>query len=513
MRQRKRISCLGLFALAAWLTPFLSSAASPPPQTGAGEKNQPVVLSPAKEELLRELPSTFEKAGEASWVFGDASHEHYAYAAKRGKKWVMVADGKEGPEFIEVDSPRFSADGQHFAYRGVSQRAESAGGLFIRWKMVVDGKEGQEFDELSVPVFSPDSQHLAYRGKRTPTTEAREVLIFDGKEMKESEYASQVKLETMTREFDYEGQPVFSPDGRHWAYRARRKKNKEIMLVDGKESPEFEEITHPLFSPDSLHFAYRAKLKKNQEVILLDGKETTEFDAVTNPVFSPDSRRLAYLAKREKKWHMILDGQEGPEIEKAGSYGPLFSPDSQHVVYLSLRMKPGLLGSSWEVSEIRDGTASGLHHFENCRERYLWFESSVFSPNGQKLAYVLWQSKFLGAYEEAVKLRMFESVVLVPYQEPYADRCVVVDGRESKIYDGTLGIDVKFSPDSQHFTYAVHRRKNSTVVVDGQEGKLYDDVIGGAFSEVANGNASPQHAFLYIGRDARKFYRVTQPLP
>jgi len=48
---------------------------------------------------------------------------------------------------------------------------------------------------------------LAYRGKRTPTTEAREVLIFDGKEMKESEYASQLKLETMTRELDEDGQP------------------------------------------------------------------------------------------------------------------------------------------------------------------------------------------------------------------------------------------------------------------------------------------------------------------
>jgi Tol biopolymer transport system component len=302
----------------------------------------------------------------------------------------MVADGKEGPEFVEVDSPRFGADGQHFAYRAVIQRAESAGGLFIRWKMVVDGKEEPEFEELSLPVFSPNSQHLAYRGKRTPATESREVLMFDGKEMQESEYASHVKLETMTREFDYDGQPVFSSDGRHWAYRARRKKNKEIMLIDGKESAEFEEITHPLFSPDSQHFAYRAKLKKNQEVIILDGKETTEFDAVTNPIFSPDSRRLAYFAKREKKWHIILDGQEGPEIEKAGSYGPLFSPDSQHVVYLSFRLKPGFLGASWEVSEIRDGTVSGLHHFKNCREQSPWFESPVFSTDGQRLAYVFW---------------------------------------------------------------------------------------------------------------------------
>lgn len=238
-------------------------AAFPPPQASSAEKTRATSLLAAKEELLTELPSTFDKVGEASCVFRDAGPDHYAYAAKRGKKWLMVLDGKEGPEFVAVDSPQFSADGQHFAYRVVSQKAESAGGLFIRWKMVADGKEGREFEELSLPIFSPDSQHLAYRAKRTPGAEAREVLILDGKEVKESDYASQIKLETMTRGFDDEGQPIFSPDGRRWAYRARRKKNKELMLVDGTAGPEFEEVTDPVFSPDSQHFAYRAKLKKN----------------------------------------------------------------------------------------------------------------------------------------------------------------------------------------------------------------------------------------------------------
>jgi len=182
MSQQKRIFCLGLIAVVVWLMPVTSSTGASPQQAGAGEKNQPIALPAAKEELLTELPSTFDKVGDASWMFGNTGPDHYAYAAKRGKKWLMVVDGKEGPEFVEVDSPRFSADGQHFAYRAVSQKAESAGGLFIRWKMVVDGAEGPQFEELSLPVFNPDSQHLAYRGKRTPATEAREVLIFDGKE-------------------------------------------------------------------------------------------------------------------------------------------------------------------------------------------------------------------------------------------------------------------------------------------------------------------------------------------
>ena len=82
---------------------------------------------------------------------------------------------------MEVDSPRFRADGQHFAYKAVSQKAESACGLFIRWKMVVDGKEGPEFEESSLAVFSPDGQHL----------KNQEVILLDGKETSEFDAATQ----------------------------------------------------------------------------------------------------------------------------------------------------------------------------------------------------------------------------------------------------------------------------------------------------------------------------------
>jgi rRNA maturation protein Nop10 len=396
MRQQKRIFWLGVLASISALMSVRSFAGTPLPQTGASEKTQSAALPAAKEELLTELPSSFDKVGEASWVFGNSGSDRYAYAAKRGKKWLMIADGKEGPEFVEVDSPRFSANGQHFAYRAVTQRSGSGDREFVLWLMVVDAKNGPEFEEVSPPVFSPDGHHFAYRGKRTPRTDSREVLMLDGKEIKEFEYASQLNPEPMTREFDEEGQPVFSPDGKHWAYRGRLKKNKEIILLDGQESPEFEEITNLVFSPDSQHFAYRVKLKKKQESIVLDGKETGQFDAVTKPVFSPDSRRLGYFAKREKKWRMMVDGQEGPEFEPSAVPSPyslyvlLFSPDSQHVAQLSLRGKLKFGGPSWDALEIHDSRPPSVHHFDGFRESMAALESPIFSPDGQRLAYILW---------------------------------------------------------------------------------------------------------------------------
>ena len=72
-----------------------------------------------------------------------------------------------------------------------------------------------------------------------------------------------------------------------------------------------------------------------------------------------------------------------------------------------------------------------------------------------------------------------------------------------------------FSPDNGHFAYIVRGGagdNKSAAVIDGQEGKPYDDVIGGAFRD-AGANVSSEHAFLYIVREGRKFFRLTQPLP
>jgi rRNA maturation protein Nop10 len=436
----------------------------------------------------KELGPTFEKLGGGSWFSGDAGLEHHAYPGKRGKKWLMVVNGKEGPEFFEVGLPHYSPSGQHLAYRAMSQKGESSGQFVIRWLIVTDGDKGPEFEEVSPPVFSSDGNHLAYRGRREHN---REVLVLDGKQIGDFEYASHT--DEGKQEFDREGQPIFSPNGKHWAYRARRKKGNEVVLFDGKESPQFEEADRPLFSPDSEHLAYRAKLDKKREVVFLDGKEGPAFDEVALPEFSPDSRRFAYFGRREKRWRVILDGQEGPDFEATKLYGPFFSEDSQHMAYFILKQHG--LRVTWDVLEVRDGKLSPVQRMIN---QLAHLESAMFSPDTQRFAYVLWGSP-----------------ALVPRGERRADRLVVADDQEHGTYHA-MSADLTFTPDSRHLICAVRggiNKDKSAVVIDGHEGKLYDDVIGGAFRDAPNGRDSPQHAFIYIAREGRKFYRVTQPLP
>jgi len=437
----------------------------------------------------KEIGPAFDKLGAGFWFFGDVGLEHLAYAAKRGEKWLMVADGKESPEFEDVGAPRFSSNAKHLTYpASLGQK---------KWLMVVNGNRGPEFEEVSPPVFSPDGERLAYRGKRKD----REVLVLNGKETAEFEYASQRIDPTdlgwgAKKEFDYAGQLVFSPDSQHWAYRAKRDDKHETVFVDGKQGSEFEAVGRPFFSPDGQHLAYEAWPDKKRRLFILDAHEGPQFDELARPGFSLDGRRFAYVAKRGKLWRTVIDGQEGPEFDNDVFSYPKFSPDNQHVIQLAMKRHGGLNRLDLEVQELRDGKIAG-QATSRFHGGYPFLEGESLSPDGQRLAYIagVGGEKFLRG------------------QTTRAMRRVVVDGQVGKDFDA-LEIDLTFSPDSRHFVYAVRGGvgdNKSMVVLDGQEGKLYDDVIGGAFRD-ADASDSSQHAFVYVARDGRKFYRVTQPL-
>jgi Tol biopolymer transport system component len=228
-----------------------------------------------------------------------------AYAANIGKKWLVVVDGKAGPE---VDGGKFSAppglsfspDGKRFAYTAKTGN---------QWSVVVDGQAGASYDGIG-----PDSL-------------------------------------------------VFSPDSSRVAYIARTGK-RMVSVIDGRPSAEYEEIRGLVFSPDSQHVAYGERQGGKWSVVL-DGQPDVAYDnlmyANRDPfikqelgarlVFSADSKHLAYGALRRGKWVMVVDGKEGEEHDEIGIGSPAFSPDGKRTAY-SVRT------GSW-VS-VRTGPASGL---------------------------------------------------------------------------------------------------------------------------------------------------------
>ena len=84
---------------------------------------------------------------------------HLAYAARRGHKWVVVADGVAGPEYDDIGAgtPLFSADGRRVAY--AAQQGD-------HWRVIVDGMPGPDYDGVGALVFSADGRQVAYTAKQ-----------------------------------------------------------------------------------------------------------------------------------------------------------------------------------------------------------------------------------------------------------------------------------------------------------------------------------------------------------
>ena len=89
----------------------------------------------------------------------------HAYAARRGWAWHLVVNGREGPPFERIVSPRVSPDGQRIVYR-----ARQAGRRFV----VVAGLDAQtvrrypDHDQVFPVRFTADGKAVAYGVKDGP---------------------------------------------------------------------------------------------------------------------------------------------------------------------------------------------------------------------------------------------------------------------------------------------------------------------------------------------------------
>jgi hypothetical protein len=373
---------------------------------------------------------------------------------KEKEKWMVVVNGVEGPEFDAIFPPEFTAD------NFLGYRAERKDRSFV----VIEGKEYPAPEGSEKSAFDGEGKIIYYWIKAGKGWS----LVFDGKQ---------------GPEFDGPVKTSLSPDRKRTAYIGQRK-NVPRVVVDGKEGPEYKHINNLSFSPDSKHVVYFAT-RAGKVFLVIDGQETPAFKAVSEYAYSLDGKRFAYGAKPEKgKWRMIIDNQEGPEFELILAL-PVFSFDGKHVAYgIWEKDKRRIILDGQQIKEVpgRGGLRSAfLEHF-------------TFSPDGQRLAYVVGDG---GPAWSAAR----------QHGEEYrALRRVVVDGPEGKEYDVVAAKNLQFSPDSKHFAYELHDigKGKSLVVVNGREGKHYDDIVGWSLRFTSDGMVR------YVAREGFKIFRVTQ---
>jgi hypothetical protein len=216
---------------------------------------------------------------EVNALFASAEGGHVAVCARQGRKWRMVVDDREAPEYDDVvcTASPFSPDGGRVAYFARRGR---------QWLVAFDGSETPAFDDVgsrSSP-FSPDGVHSIWKGIA----------------------------------------PTFSPDGSRLAF-AAKKGERWVVRADRQESKEYDEVVGDTltFSPDGRRLAYRAR-RGPKWLVVTDGREGPEYDDLVGnerpgrfarldpqpPVFSPDGRWVAYPARRGKRWVVAAGERE-----------------------------------------------------------------------------------------------------------------------------------------------------------------------------------------------------------
>ena len=289
-------------------------------------------------------------------LFFSYDSKHLAYTAVKDRKMVIVLDGNELEPHDRVGLPVFSPDSKSFAYGYADNdnwyiqindkkfgsfdqlfkfyfSLDSERNVFLakegdEWFCVVDGEKGPTFEKaVAAFQFSPDSSRYAYTG----ATENKSRMITDG---------------TPGPNYQSVGEPYFSPDSKHLAYRAfRYEKQQWFTVLDGKESAKgYFGIGQYTFSPDSKHLAFPATNSINDSMMVVDGVEQCSgenFKILGAPTFSPDGNYIVYHARAKgEKWHLLVNGQLLPEIYGGFFKGtPIIFDSPTH--FHTIGIKPG----------------------------------------------------------------------------------------------------------------------------------------------------------------------------
>lgn len=353
---------------------------------------------------------------------------------------------------------------------------------------VVAPPDGGADDSVSV---SPDARRVAYVVRRA----GKAFVVVNGlvgREYDEIDEVHDTGLEGDIR-LPTGVYVIFSPDGRRYAYKARRGRTWRLV-VDGLETQGYDEIwwqtsrgvPSTVFTHDSRHFIFQVGKDERgwptdtivdgiEGKVLPDsaprgsnapaprrpqargerrgGKWTMVVDGVAGPVYdwvghcdsnaavvSRDGRRVAYAAKRDDKKFVVIDGDEGPPYDDI--WAICFSPDGRHVAYEAFTGRGDEARQLLVVDGVAGPPGGGASRLS-------------FSPESRRVVYRIDQEQRLNAGPGA--------------------QAVVVNGVRGPWYDHVE--DLTHSRHGEYLAYRAERGDRELVVVERAETPEYADIL------------------------------------
>jgi hypothetical protein len=205
-----------------------------------------------------------------------------AYPARMGDRWVVIHDGRAGPEWDGVGTPVLTSDGARVAYPAVGASG---------WTVVVDDKPGATFDAIiaSTLGFDASGAHVGYVARRGDSS----FVVIDRAE---------------SRAWSVASRPAFFADGAHSAY-VGWLDGRAHAVLDGVSASGHDSIVGPVYSRAQSVWAYAARDSGVWNVITGASREGP-FNDVRDLGWPPGRNDTlpAYIARRGAAEAVVLDG-------------------------------------------------------------------------------------------------------------------------------------------------------------------------------------------------------------
>ena len=242
--------------------------------------------------------------------------KRFIFVAQMNRGMQMVEGDWESEPYQTVGSPLFSPDSRRLAYGAMLDGV---------WQVVLDRKKGPKMKQVAALTFSSDSKRFAYSAITEKDKGA--MMVHNGHvsppdttkhESLGTSNHKNAHTDTEVREYDSVGQPVFSPDSKHLAYRTRWGKAWAVVC-DNVPQQRYDLVRVPLFSPDSGTMAYVAVTSKQMRMVTSSREEGhfspdtlnegPLFTEIGLPWFSPKGGHMAYKIKDPDGFALVVDNQ------------------------------------------------------------------------------------------------------------------------------------------------------------------------------------------------------------
>lgn len=341
---------------------------------------------------------------------------------------------------------------------------------------VVDTLAGPAFDSVGMPVFSADGRHFCYSARKG----VEFYLLLDHHITRT--LAPGTSLQHLQ----------FTPDDQLLYILLQDKK--QYLFSGNKKSGPYDAINENSirFSSKGM-MAYSATLNGKQ-LNVIGKQEGKAYDDVGFVVFNRDGSKAAYRARKGLQQYVVQNGKISSAYDWVGDIS--FSQDGRHILY-DIKLKDQHL-------IVLDSLKGQSHEF---------LHSYILHPNGKEMAYgiskpespehefteyVMDRGKEEGPYEQVLinslvfspdgkelvygaQLPLIKELNGLRKEVDAYEWFIVRNGKMQTRYNMLQGA-ILFSPDGRHLAYGAERDIKRLVNLDGKEGPLYDDLYQLQFS-------------------------------